>query len=315
MMLSNLLCSVLLAAPGASTLELAPLASLAPVAEATVEWSAPGFYIAGAPYEVELSIEIPASGASLPVWAFSPAAFSVNGEALGKRSKEARVDYVSATTMKLSFDLAKSLSGDVKDFKLTCDIEGATGEQAVRVAEKAPAGLDFMSMPAAELGKYWVLMETNRGDMLMEFWPQYAPKHVANFLDLCYTGFYDGVQFHRVIPGFMIQGGDPTGTGSGNGPRQLDAEFSDPTQHPGAIHVPGVLSMARTGDPNSASCQFFVMHARAEHLDGQYSVFGKLVSGLEVVELIVQTPRAPGDRPKEKQLIVKTTVLLAPSQG
>ncbi|HEX6883170.1 MAG TPA: peptidylprolyl isomerase [Planctomycetota bacterium] len=167
--------------------------------------------------------------------------------------------------------------------------------------------MDEAALPAAELAKYWVLLTTNRGDLLAEFWPDVAPNHVRNFLDLSHTGFYDGTTFHRVIPGFMIQGGDPDGSGSGNGPRILKAEFN------AKKHVPGVLSAARTPDPNSASCQFFVMHANAPHLDGQYSGFGQLVTGLDVVDRIVKTPRGQGDRPHEPQIIERAVVVKAPA--
>ncbi|MBK7875407.1 MAG: peptidylprolyl isomerase [Planctomycetes bacterium] len=161
-------------------------------------------------------------------------------------------------------------------------------------------------MEPAELAKYHVILQTNRGDMEVEFWPETAPNHVRNFLDLCYTGFYNGLTFHRVIPGFMIQGGDPTGTGTGNGPRSLKAEFS---RDPKYKHVAGVLSMARSQNPDSASCQFFVMHGTSPHLDGQYSAFGKLVSGLDAVEKIVNSKKGSGDKPIEPQTIVKATVI------
>jgi peptidyl-prolyl cis-trans isomerase B (cyclophilin B) len=144
--------------------------------------------------------------------------------------------------------------------------------------------------------------------MVLEFWPETAPGHVRNFLDLCATGFYDGLTFHRVIPGFMIQGGDPTGTGTGNGPRSLKAEFSTEPEYK---HVPGVLSMARSTSPDSASCQFFVMHQSNTGLDGQYSAFGKCVDGLEVVDRIVNTPRGPRDNPLTKQYIKSATVILS----
>jgi peptidyl-prolyl cis-trans isomerase B (cyclophilin B) len=106
----------------------------------------------------------------------------------------------------------------------------------------------------------------------------------------------------------MIQGGDPTGTGTGNGKRSLDAEFSNKK------HVRGVLSMARSNDPNSASCQFFVMHAAYPSLDGQYSAFGQLREGLDVVDLIVNTPRDPGSKPLQPQVIQKATVVLKPQR-
>jgi peptidyl-prolyl cis-trans isomerase B (cyclophilin B) len=182
----------------------------------------------------------------------------------------------------------------------------------VEVLQPAPAGLDFLELPVDQLDDYRVLLRTNLGNMLLEFWPEAAPNHVRNFLDLAYTDFYDGIIFHRVIPGFMIQGGDPTGTGRGSGPRMLDAEFST---EPRYEHLPGVLSMARSNDPNSASCQFFVMHGKAEALDGQYSAFGKLVRGQEVVDAIVNTPRGQGDRPNQPQTIESATVVLVPQGG
>jgi peptidyl-prolyl cis-trans isomerase B (cyclophilin B) len=169
--------------------------------------------------------------------------------------------------------------------------------------QPAETGLDFMKMPLEQLAQYHVILETNQGAMEVEFWPDVAPNHVRNFLDLAYTGFYDGTIFHRVIPGFMIQGGDPTGTGTGDGKRKLKAEFNKKP------HEPGVLSMARSQSPDSASCQFFVMHARSPHLDGQYSGFGKLVSGQEVVDKIAKTKTKSGDRPVQEQKIEKARVV------
>ena len=169
--------------------------------------------------------------------------------------------------------------------------------------QAAEKGLDFMKMPAADLASYRVVLQTNRGDLEIQLWPDVAPNHARNFLDLCYNGFYDGKTFHRVIPGFMIQGGCPLGTGTGDGPRRLKAEFTK------AKHEPGVLSMARSSDPNSASCQFFIMHKTSSFLDGQYSAFGKLTSGLDVVDKIVNTKRNANDKPLEAQSIVKATVV------
>ena len=279
------------------------LLSLAPLApDAVTAWDAPGVYISGSPFEVTVSIEA-AEGGEIPAWHLSPAAFELGKKPLGDRGKSS-VELAKGAKLTLSYDLGPAIeaSGGGKGaFKLAF----AGGEaREISVMQAAPAGLDFMSMDAAELSKYRVLMETTSGDMMMEFWPDVAPGHVRNFLDLSYTDFYDGLTFHRVIPGFMIQGGCPRGNGSGNGPRTLQAEFND------RKHVPGVLSMARTADPNSASCQFFVMHANATHLDGQYSAFGRVTSDLSVVDRIVKT-RGPGDRPTVKQEIKNATVLVA----
>lgn len=164
-------------------------------------------------------------------------------------------------------------------------------------------------------------IHTNHGDIVVNLFGDQAPRTVQNFIGLAdgsqawthpATGqpgegpLYTDVIFHRIIPGFMIQGGDPDGNGMGGGPRRLKAEFN------AKKHVPGVLSMARSNDPNSASCQFFVMHGVATHLDNQYSGFGQLVSGLDVVDRIVNTPRQ-GERPKTPQIIERAIVVLAPA--
>ena len=162
-----------------------------------------------------------------------------------------------------------------------------------------------------QLDAHLVLLETNQGDMVVEFYPDKAVGHVRNFLDLAYTGFYDGVTFHRVMPGFMIQGGDPTGTGNGNGPRRLKAEFTDEP------HQRGVLSMARTPNhPDSASCQFFICHGEAGFLDQKYTAFGRVSDGLDALDAIAnaecEPPRSAqdeGSRPVQPVAIRKITLL------
>jgi peptidyl-prolyl cis-trans isomerase B (cyclophilin B) len=149
---------------------------------------------------------------------------------------------------------------------------------------------------------YTATIDTTLGSVDVEFYPKEAPGHVNNFLFLARDGFYDGAIFHRVIPGFMIQGGDPTGTGTGGPGYRIKAEFND------RKHVRGVLSAARTGDPNSAGCQFFVMHADSPHLDRQYSAFGKVTKGMEVVDKIASLPTDGGDRPRNPPKITKITV-------
>jgi peptidyl-prolyl cis-trans isomerase B (cyclophilin B) len=149
---------------------------------------------------------------------------------------------------------------------------------------------------------YTATIETSLGMIEVEFYPKDAPGHVNSFLFLSRDGFYDGAIFHRVIPGFMIQGGDPTGTGTGGPGYRLKAEFND------RKHVRGVLSAARTSDPNSAGCQFFLMHADSPHLDRQYSVFGKVTKGLDVADKIAGLPRDGSDRPHNPPKITKITV-------
>ncbi|MCA9291557.1 MAG: peptidylprolyl isomerase [Phycisphaerales bacterium] len=127
-----------------------------------------------------------------------------------------------------------------------------------------------------------VKISTNHGDITVELWDDVAPLHAANFRKLASEGFYDGLTFHRVIPGFMIQGGCPNGTGTGGPGYTLKAEFND------RKHEKGVLSMARSSDPDSAGCQFFICLTRenCRHLDGEYTAFGKVIEGMEVVEKI-----------------------------
>lgn len=149
---------------------------------------------------------------------------------------------------------------------------------------------------------YTAKVETTAGTIDLELYPKDAPQHVNSWIFLAKDGFYDGVIFHRVIPGFMIQGGDPTGTGTGGPGYRIPAEFNK------TKHVRGVLSMARTNDPNSAGSQFFLMHADSFFLDGQYTAFGKITSGIEVVDAIVKAPRDGNDRPKSPTKIVKITV-------
>ena len=144
-----------------------------------------------------------------------------------------------------------------------------------------------------------VIIEMENGQKIeLELCPEAAPETVKNFESLVKRGFYDGLTFHRIIPGFMIQGGDPLGNGMGGAEKNIKGEFRA-NGHPNPIkHERGVISMARAFDPNSASSQFFIMHADAPHLDGQYAAFGKVVSGMEAVDEIAAIPTDYNDRPK-----------------
>lgn len=144
-----------------------------------------------------------------------------------------------------------------------------------------------------------VVIEMENGGVIeLELCPEAAPKTVANFLKLVNQGFYDGLIFHRVIPGFMIQGGDPQGNGMGGAKENIVGEFRANGFDNPIKHERGVISMARAYNPNSASSQFFIMHAAAPHLDGQYAAFGKVVSGMDVVDEIASIPTDYSDRPK-----------------
>lgn len=161
-------------------------------------------------------------------------------------------------------------------------------------------------------------LQTDMGDITLKFFYDKAPKHVENFVDLATKGFYDGTMFHRVIPGFMIQGGDPltkkpenpgSPYGTGGSEKKLTAEFND------TLHKRGILSMARSQDPNSASSQFFVVVKDSAFLDNQYSAFGEVVSGMEVADKIAAVPRNAQDRPNEPVRIKKVLLTQAKSMS
>ena len=170
------------------------------------------------------------------------------------------------------------------------------GMGALFAADKAPAG------KAGEAKGPMAIIKTKFGDMDIVFFPEKAPKHVENFLALATSGFYNGTIFHRVIPGFMIQGGDPNTKdlnkpetyGQGGPSQRLKAEFND------IPHRRGILSMARTNDPNSAGSQFFIVVKDSNFLDGQYTVFGEVVKGMEVADKIVSLPKNSHDLPTER---------------
>jgi len=154
------------------------------------------------------------------------------------------------------------------------------------------------------------IIDTRFGRIVLEFFPDVAPNHVANFKKLAREGFYDGTTFHRVIPGFMIQGGDPNSKdenrandGSGGPGYSINAEFNSKK------HVKGTLSMARSQDPNSAGSQFFITVADVPHLDGQYTVFGRVIQGQEVADQIVAVPRDARDNPTEPVQMQKVSIV------
>ena len=156
--------------------------------------------------------------------------------------------------------------------------------------------------------KIKIIMENGK-EMEAELYPDVAPITVDNFVSLIKEKFFDGIIFHRVISGFMIQGGDPTGTGMGGSDKEIKGEFLANGVVNNLKHTRGVLSMARTKDPNSASSQFFIMHQDAPHLDGQYAAFGKITNGIEVVDEIASVKTDFRDKPLVEQKI-KTIELI-----
>lgn len=154
-----------------------------------------------------------------------------------------------------------------------------------------------------------VTIEMESGAVMSgELYPELAPNTVNNFIALANSGFYDGVVFHRVIPGFMIQGGDPDGTGMGGPGYEIKGEFSQNGFKNDLKHSEGVLSMARTMIPDSAGSQFFIMHKDAPHLDGQYAAFGKVIEGLDVVDRIACVDTDYGDMPLTPVVMTKVSV-------
>lgn len=163
--------------------------------------------------------------------------------------------------------------------------------------EKAQQDLDFAKKT------YTVELTTTKGTIRLQFFPELAPGHVKNFLGLCKIGFYDGLNFHRVIEGFMVQGGCPQGTGFGNGGYNIKAEFNKTS------HAAGILSMARGPDVNSAGTQFFICHEPATFLDGKYTAFGKVVDqeSQDIVNTIAMV-KTQNEKPVEKVVIEKAVV-------
>lgn len=153
-----------------------------------------------------------------------------------------------------------------------------------------------------------VTMKTSKGVITIELYPDIAPNTVKNFISLIEKGFYNGTLFHRVIPNFMIQGGDPRGNGTGGPGYRIRGEFTSNHFQNDLKHTRGVISMARTMNPNSAGSQFFIMVEDSPYLDGEYASFGRVTSGMEEVDRIVNVPRDYDDKPLEDEVIQSVTV-------
>jgi peptidyl-prolyl cis-trans isomerase B (cyclophilin B) len=198
-------------------------------------------------------------------------------------------------------------------FGLTATLAAETNAPATPKAE--PKKEEPKKAEAKPAAKEVAVVKTTEGDLVLEFYPDVAPKHVENFKKLAREGFYDGQCFHRVIPGFMIQGGDPNTKdetkkatwGQGGPGYTINAEFNNKP------HLRGTLSMARTPDPNSAGSQFFICHGSPRQLDNQYTVFGKLIKGEDVLDKIATTPTESPDRPLKRMGIVSVKIVPADS--
>ena len=191
-------------------------------------------------------------------------------------------------------------------------VSAAVSLSALAQAEKKDEARAATSKSDA---KEVAVIKTSEGEMVIDFWPDVAPKTVENFKTLAKKGFYDGTCFHRVIKGFMIQGGDPLTKdpakeglwGTGDPGYKIKAEFND------RKHVRGVISMARSQHPDSAGCQFFICHGNPSSLDGQYTTFGKLIKGDDVLEKIASTATRPQDRPVKRMNIDSIKIVAADS--
>ena len=205
-----------------------------------------------------------------------------------------------------------ALSAAILAFGLATIIPRGVSAQAEKPADaravtpKAEAAVDpaapYKHVTFAKGEKPRVVMETTMGKMVIELWPDVAPKHCQSFVHLVGKHFYDSLSFHRIIAQFVIQGGDPQGTGMGGPGYSVPAEFSDTLKHD-----VGILSMARSSDPNSAGSQFFICLARERTaaLDKKYSIFGKVIEGLDIVDAIGKVKTSPGDKPVTPVLMTK----------
>ncbi|KPJ54076.1 hypothetical protein AMJ39_02125 [candidate division TA06 bacterium DG_24] len=212
-------------------------------------------------------------------------------------------------TLPLIMTLALAVTGcgtSGEESESQAEGEAERADQAQEAAEKeAAAEAEEEASEEEEVtltGDEIATIETTLGTIVLEFYPDVAPLHVENFIKLANKGFYDGLTFHRVISGFMIQGGDPRGDGRGNAGYTIPAEFSE------RKHVTGTLAMARGPDPNSASCQFYICLAPQPGLDGKYTVFGQAIEGLDVVQAIGKVETGPRDKPIEPVYMEKVTI-------
>ncbi len=276
-----------------------------------------GLFRAGAPVELRLLLTVDAD-TQIPVDLLTGVDLTVTvGDKPGPRIQEAGRG-VGPVSVAKGTRIERTLSFPADRFVPNAGVNelayvsvawaGLAGASCVFKIAPDTKDLDIATL---DLEKTKVVLVTNHGEMTVAFLPQKAPKTVENFLKLCASGFYDGTKFHRVLRNFMIQGGDPNSKddttpelwGRGDPGYKIDAEFND------TKHLRGTLSMARGQDPNSAGCQFFIVHKDSNHLDGQYTVFGNLESGMDTLDSIAAVETAGTDRPPSRP--VQPVILFA----
>ncbi|WP_046225665.1 peptidylprolyl isomerase [Paenibacillus dauci] len=210
----------------------------------------------------------------------------------------------SSTTGQTGTSNSTETNGTTGSTGTTGDQSGSTATDTAQTPSATDNSADFK-----QANDPIVTVEMDDGQKIeIELYPKAAPNSVNNFISLVKKGFYDGLTFHRVIPGFMIQGGDPKGDGTGDPGYSIPGEFQANGVQNDLKHTAGVLSMARSDDPNSAGSQFFLMVADAPHLDGGYAAFGKVISGMEEVNKIVNLPKDMKDKPNTPPVMKKVTV-------
>lgn len=188
------------------------------------------------------------------------------------------------------------------------DSDGKDNQSEQTNEDNQPTQVEHVTPVETDAVPKATLTMENGGKVVIELYPNIATNTVNNFIQLANDHFYDGLIFHRVIPGFMVQGGDPNGNGTGGPDYSIMGEFSNNDFENNLTHERGVLSMARSKHPDSAGSQFFIMTDDAEHLDGEYAAFGKVIEGMDVVDEIVQTKRDGNDKPLEDQVIQSITI-------
>ncbi len=247
-------------------------------------FSAPALFIQGEPYRVTVDIKgVGEKPCQMPAWLLTPAAWLVNNKPLIRREAEGNIEVEPGQSISMSVDIAPRINerfeNDPIDFRLSFAESGVDPIDVIYLG-LPERGINFEELPKEQLGNYQVVLQTTGGAVWLEMWPDVAPNHVRNFLDLASKGFYDGSPFYRIIPMFMVQGGRAV---SGEAPpRKLDAEFNSRN------HDAGVLSAARLPDDiNSATSEFFIVHSNAPHLNGKYSAFGRVVHGMDAVNNMV----------------------------
>jgi peptidyl-prolyl cis-trans isomerase B (cyclophilin B) len=196
----------------------------------------------------------------------------------------------------------KKIIGMMMVVALCLSLAACTGSKSTDSSSSETVNYSNAANPVAEI------VMSDGGVIKVELYPEAAPNTVNNFISLANSGFYDGLTFHRIIPGFMIQGGDPAGDGTGGPEYSIAGEFEDNGFENGLKHTRGVISMARAQSYDSAGSQFFIMVADTQSLDGQYAAFGKVTEGMEVVDRIVGAERDSRDKPKEAIVMTKVTV-------